>query len=122
MSRVIVLTGVTRGLGRALVERFVPAGHRVFGCGRSEEQVRELRQRFGPPNGFAALDVRDAAAVIDWAKEVLRQAGPPDLLVNNAALINRPAPLWQVSADQFDALIDVNVKGVANVLREFLPA
>src|SRR5207245_5026489 len=48
--------------------------------------------------------------------------GPSDLLLNNAALINRNAPLWEVSAEDFDAVIDVNIKGVANVLRHFLPA
>lgn len=48
--------------------------------------------------------------------------GPPDLLINNAALINRNAPLWQVSAAEFDRVIDVNLKGVANTIRHFLPA
>jgi NAD(P)-dependent dehydrogenase (short-subunit alcohol dehydrogenase family) len=43
-------------------------------------------------------------------------------LLNNAALINTNAPLWQVPRDEFDRLIDVNIKGVANVLRHFLPA
>jgi NAD(P)-dependent dehydrogenase (short-subunit alcohol dehydrogenase family) len=120
--RVIVLTGATRGLGRALLDRFIPLGHHVFGCGRSAEHVAELRRLFGSPHAFAAVDVRDAHAVDAWAKKVLAQAGPPDLLINNAALINRPAPLWQIGREEFDALIDVNIKGVANVIRAFVPA
>jgi NAD(P)-dependent dehydrogenase (short-subunit alcohol dehydrogenase family) len=122
MRRVIALTGATRGLGRALVHQFIPLGHRVFGCGRSQEQIAALRKQFGPPCEFTALDVRDANLVNAWAKEVLHKAGPPDLLINNAAVINRPAPLWQIDPKEFDALIDINVKGVANVLRAFLPA
>ena len=122
MSKVFVLTGATRGLGRALVDRLVPLGHRIFGCGRSAEHVQDLRKRFGPPSDFAVLDVRDAATTRVWAEQIVAQAGPPDLLINNAAVINRPAPLWQVSAEEFDALMDINVKGVANVLRAFLPA
>jgi NAD(P)-dependent dehydrogenase (short-subunit alcohol dehydrogenase family) len=121
-ARVIVVTGATRGLGRALIDRFVPWGHRVFGCGRSAKHVEELRRLFGPPHAFESVDVRDAAAVDAWAKKVLAQAGPPDLLINNAALINRPAPLWQVAREEFDAVIDVNVKGVANLIRAFVPA
>ena len=54
-------------------------------------------------------------------KSVLAQ-GVPDLLLNNAALINRNAPLWQVPADEFDRVVDVNIKGVANVIRHFVPA
>ena len=43
--------------------------------------------------------------------------GSPDLLVNNAALINTPAPLWKVTEDDFSQVIDVNIKGVSNVIR-----
>ena len=56
-----------------------------------------------------------------WAAKVL-QGGPPDILVNNAATINRNAPLWKVPAKEFSRVIDVNVKGVVNVVRHFLPA
>ena len=120
--KIIVLTGATRGLGRALLDRFAPLGHTVVGCGRSAAHVRELRSAFGPPNDFAEVDVTDAAAVEAWARRVLAEIGTPDLLVNNAALINTPAPLWEVPKAEFDALIDVNVKGVANVIRAFVPA
>lgn len=122
MPKVIVLTGATRGLGRALVPKFAAAGHTVAGCGRSAAHVAQLSREFGPPHTFAAVDVRDATTVAAWAGRVLAAVGPPDLLVNNAALMNTPAPLWEVPAAEFDAVIDVNVKGVANVIRAFVPA
>jgi NAD(P)-dependent dehydrogenase (short-subunit alcohol dehydrogenase family) len=122
MSKLIVLTGATRGLGRALVPPFAMAGHTVVGCGRSQTQIDELAGLFPSPHRFDAIDVTDAGAVSGWAQEVLRSHGPPDLLVNNAAVMNTPAVLWEVPADEFDRLIDVNVKGVANVIRAFVPA
>jgi len=118
----IVLTGATRGLGLAMTEGFAALGHAVHGCGRSADAVSGLARRFGPPHDFAVVDVADRGQVEAWAADVLRRDGPPDLLLNNAALMNRPAPLWEVPADEFDRLIDVNVKGVVNVLRAFLPA
>lgn len=121
-AKFIVITGATRGLGRALVPRFVAAGHTVAGCGRSTAHVAELVAAHPVPHRFAAVDVRDAAAVAAWAVDVMAAVGPPDLLVNNAAVMAAPAPLWEVPAADFDAVIDVNVKGVANVLRAFLPA
>ncbi|MFQ5733394.1 MAG: SDR family oxidoreductase [Planctomycetaceae bacterium] len=120
--RTIVVTGCTRGLGRALTGRFVDAGHTVVGCGRSTDRIEQLREEFGSPHRFDAVDVRDDAAVGAWAGRILADLEPPDLLVNNAALINANAPLWDVPADAFSAVIDVNVKGVVNVIRHFVPA
>lgn len=121
-AKVIVVTGATRGLGRSLVPLFVAAGHTVVGCGRSAEHVTELNNAFGRPHEFAAVDVSDAEAVQTWADAVLAAHGPPDLLINNAALMNTPAVLWDVPVAEFDALIDVNVRGVFHVIRAFVPA
>jgi NAD(P)-dependent dehydrogenase (short-subunit alcohol dehydrogenase family) len=120
--RRIVLTGVTRGLGRALTERFIELGHTVLGCGRSVAELDHLRQRFGTPHDFAVVDVAQRDQVRAWANRLLTEHEAPDLLLNNAAVINANAPLWQVPADDFDRLIDINIKGVTNVLRSFLPA
>lgn len=121
-AKVIVLTGATRGLGRALVPLFAQAGHTVLGCGRSAAHANELAAQFAAPHDFTAVDVRDWSGVKAWADLVLAKYGPPDLLINNAALMNNPATLWNVPTEEFDAVIDVNVKGVANVIRGFVPA
>jgi NAD(P)-dependent dehydrogenase (short-subunit alcohol dehydrogenase family) len=121
-ARVILITGVSRGLGRALAGEFVRHGHTVFGCARDGVAIAELGRRHGPPHDFAVVDVADDAAVKAWAARLLASHGPPELLVNNAALINRNAPLWQVPAADFDRVVDVNLKGVANVIRHFVPA
>lgn len=120
--KMIVLTGVTRGLGLAMVEKFIELGHTVLGCGRTRDAIDNLRKRFRPPNDFAAVDVAQESQVEPWAARLLSSNGAPDLLINNAAVINQNAPLWQVPSDEFDRLIDVNIKGVANVIRHFLPA
>ncbi len=121
-SRRILLTGVTRGLGRALLTKFAEAGHIVLGCGRSEQLVAQLRKDFPAPHHFTALDVANEAAVGRWATDLLSQGEPPDLLINNAAIINPNAPLWEVSPADFDDIMRVNVNGVFYVLRHFVPA
>ena len=121
MGKLIVITGVTKGLGRALAEWYMANGHTVAGCGRSAE-ILEMRFTFPAPNDFAVVDVAEENKVALWAEKVLAAHGAPDLLINNAALMNTPAPLWQVPAAEFNRLIDVNVKGVATVIRHFVPA
>jgi NAD(P)-dependent dehydrogenase (short-subunit alcohol dehydrogenase family) len=118
----IVITGASRGLGLAMTAGFVAAGHTVAGCTRSAGAAGQLAKRWPAPHRFDVVDVADEAAVAAWARAVLGQFGPPALLVNNAALINRNAPLWEVPGDEFSRVIDVNIKGMANVIRHFVPA
>jgi NAD(P)-dependent dehydrogenase (short-subunit alcohol dehydrogenase family) len=120
--KTIVITGVTRGLGRAMTEEFIRLGHRVAGCGRDAKSIATMSKQYGEPHRFAAVDVTNDRAVASWAEQVLKTQGAPDYLINNAAIINRNAPLWRVSAEKFDAVVDVNIKGVANVIRHFMPA
>ncbi|MFN0199434.1 MAG: SDR family oxidoreductase [Planctomycetaceae bacterium] len=121
-ARVVLITGVTRGLGRAMAERFIETGHTVVGCGRKPEQTQELSRRFGKSHRFDAVDVRSDQAVERWAKQVLAEQGPPDLLLNNAAIVNRSTALWNLSAAEVDDLFDINLKGVIHVIRHFVPA
>ena len=120
--KLIVLTGVTRGLGRALVGEFARRGHVVIGCGRSAGEIAALARAFPSPHTFQRVDVAQDEQVKAWADTALQQHGPPDLLLNNAAIANSLAPLWKVSAVEFGAVLDVNLKGVANVIRHFVPA
>jgi NAD(P)-dependent dehydrogenase (short-subunit alcohol dehydrogenase family) len=122
MVRRILITGADRGLGLAATEKFIELGHTVVGCSRQEAHVARLAQRFGRPHRFDAVDVSGDAAVGRWAKAVLADGGPPDLLLNNAAIVNRNARLWEVPAEEFDRVMAVDVKGVFYVLRHFLPA
>jgi NAD(P)-dependent dehydrogenase (short-subunit alcohol dehydrogenase family) len=121
-GKLIVITGTSRGLGRAMVEEFIRRGHTVVGCGRSTAAVAELAKRHRAPHDFTALDVTSDPGLQAWANRILQSHGAPDLLLNNAALINRNAPLWEVSAQEFSDVVDVNLKGVANVIRHFVPA
>jgi NAD(P)-dependent dehydrogenase (short-subunit alcohol dehydrogenase family) len=121
-TRLVVVTGATRGLGRAMVDGFAARGHTVGGCGRSRQHVRALAETLGPPHDFAVVDVASDEEVEKWAARLLREKGVPDLLVNNAALMNQPARLWEVPGEEFARMLDVNLGGIANVIRHFVPA
>src|SRR5438094_276931 len=81
-------SGATRGLGRAMAERLIEAGHTVLGCGRGHAEIARLSRMFKKPHDFSAIDVSRDEQVRDWATRLLAEHGPPDLLLNNAALVN----------------------------------
>lgn len=121
MSKKIVVTGATRGLGRALVEGFICEGNQVFGCGRSKHGIQSLSESF-PEHIFEAIDVTDFDQITNWAESIAQQFGPPDILINNAALMNSNAPLWELEENEVRNLFDVNITGVFHCIKAFVPA
>jgi NAD(P)-dependent dehydrogenase (short-subunit alcohol dehydrogenase family) len=119
----IVISGVTTGLGRALAEAFLKAGHAVAGCGDGAAEIMELR--FGHAGGghvFDVVDTREASRVALWAEKVTGAfRGAPDVVVAFAGAEGVRGRFWETDAGDFSRVMDVNAKGVANVLRAFLP-
>jgi len=117
----IVITGVTKGLGRALVEQYIKLGHLVIGCGRNVNSIESLSNSYPENTDFQVVDISDQKQVCFWAKDVLNKFGAPDFLLNNAGIINKNAALWDVPEQEFSDVININVKGVYNTIKEFVP-
>jgi NAD(P)-dependent dehydrogenase (short-subunit alcohol dehydrogenase family) len=105
-----------------MAEEFARLGQVVSGCGRSPDEIVQLQKRFGKKHRFSVVDVTHDEEVKAWAESVLKLHGAPDLLINNAGVINKNAPLWKVGPREFSKVIDVNLKGTANTIRHFVPA
>ena len=117
----IVITGVTKGLGRALAEQYIKLGHLVIGCGRNVNTIESLSNSYPENTDFQVVDISDQKQVCFWAKDVLNKFGAPDFLLNNAGIINKNAALWDVPEQEFSDVININVKGVYNTIKEFVP-
>ena len=123
-SKVIVITGATYGLGNAMAREFLRLGHKVAGCGRTRAIAEKLTQEFNSIADrcdFAAVDVTQDCEVNEWAKQVLKKFGPPDFLINNAAIAGTHMNFWELPAEEFDRVVDVDIKGPANTTRHFVP-
>ncbi|XP_058097566.1 NADPH-dependent pterin aldehyde reductase [Magnolia sinica] len=126
MSRTVLITGVSRGLGRALALEMAKRGHTVIGCARSQDRIASLQAEFSQQEDpskhlLMDIDIRSDSNIEELARLVMEKKGVPDIIVNNAGTINKNNKIWQVPAEEFDSVIDTNIKGTANVLRHFLP-
>ncbi len=121
-ARTIVLTGVTKGLGRAMALGFAKLGHRIMGCGRNQAELDSLAQILGKQHQLVQVDICHSAETSSWAKSLWEQGIVPDLLINNAAVINKPAPSWRIPAEEWARILQINVVGTAAILQAFLPA
>ncbi|EAZ23452.1 hypothetical protein OsJ_07145 [Oryza sativa Japonica Group] len=121
--RTVLITGVSRGLGRALALELARRGHAVVGCGRSADHVRSLEAEIATParQFLTVADVRSDSNMAELAKAVVEKKQVPDIIVNNAGTINKNNKTWSVPAEEFDTVVDTNIKGTANVLRHFIP-
>ena len=117
---VVLVTGASRGIGRAIVARFVREGCTVVACARGSAGLAELKADFPEVDCFPC-DMRDGAAVDALAREVQERHGTVDLLVNNAGAY-RPG---QIATEDDDALLDMlqaNLFGAYRLTKRVLPA
>ena len=117
----IVITGITKGLGMALVKQYVKQGHMVVGCGRNASIISSMSDLYSIDTDFQVVDISNYKQVSSWAQDIINKYGPPDYLINNAGVINKNNSLWNISPMEFSSVIDINIKGVYNTIKEFVP-
>ncbi len=113
-GRTAVVTGAAGGIGLAVATRLVADGARVYCVDINEVGVQQSTQRIGASGAFAC-DISDVTSVTSVVDAVVADAGRIDILVNSAG-IHRPAPFLEITEDDFDLMMRVNVKGT------FLPS
>lgn len=120
-KKIIVITGVTSGLGRAMVDRFIEEGHVVAGCGRTVAVIEELNKIHASRHCFSVVDVANYENVTLWASRITEKYKKIDILINNAGIINRIAPFWEITPGEYKNILQTNTIGVMNTIHVFLP-
>jgi NAD(P)-dependent dehydrogenase (short-subunit alcohol dehydrogenase family) len=120
MSKVWLITGASRGLGRAFTEEVLKAGHRVVATARNSEQLAEIAARFGENVRTVSLDVTKEAQAKYAVNAAIQTFGGLDVLVNNAGYGN-VCPVEATSLADFRAQIETNLFGVIIMTKAVLP-
>lgn len=124
-NHITFITGASAGIGRDSAELFAEAGARLILVARRIERLTELaanlKERFGTETHTLALDVRDRTAVKTAIEELPAEWREIDILINNAGLSRGLDTFQEASLDDWDEMIDTNVKGLLYVSRAILP-
>ena len=121
-GRTAVVTGAGRGIGKAIAERFAAEGAKVAVISRTEANSNSAAEAInaaheGAAKGYA-VDVADGAKVLELGKQILADFGSVDILVNNAG-VTRDGLALRMSEEDWDTVLDTNLKGAFNLVKAF---
>ncbi len=118
---IILVTGASAGFGLAIARRYLHEGHRVIAAGRRAERLHALQQELGERLHPLVLDVTDQSAVFNSLQALPAEFSPIDVLINNAGLALGLEPAWEASLDDWNTMVDTNIKGLMACTRAVLP-
>jgi NADP-dependent 3-hydroxy acid dehydrogenase YdfG len=120
----VIITGASSGIGKALAEEFAEKGCNLFLTGRRKEHLDRLKKRLEDSFSIEVhvfdFDIQNRQACINFAESLKDTA--PDILINNAGLAKGVDSIQTGSFEDWDAMLDTNVKGLLTITRLFLPA
>ena len=122
-DKIVVVTGAGRGIGQEIARSFASQGAKVALVSRSESScggaANEINGSFPGSCTAYAVDVSDHDAVQDLAKKIGEELGPVNILVNNAG-VTRDGLLMRMKEDDWDTVLDTNLKGAFNTVKAFM--
>lgn len=123
MKKTALITGATSGIGKATAELFAKQGFRLILCGRRQERLDALKSKLGKETAVHTLkfDVRDREAIFSAIKNLPEEFATIDILVNNAGNAHGLDPIDKGSTDDWDAMLDINVKGLLYMSKAVIP-
>lgn len=123
--KTVLITGATSGIGLATARLFAQHGYRLILTGRREERLQalqeKLKEEFQSPSLPLTFDVRNRTATLAALEQLTGEWGQIDILINNAGLAKGFAPIHEGNIDDWETMIDTNVKGLLYMTRAIAP-
>lgn len=122
-NKIALITGATSGIGRATAKLFAENGVKLILCGRRQERLDALKDELSEKTGILTLnfDVRNKAEVFEKLQNLPKDFSQVDILLNNAGNAHGMDTIQDGNVDDWDAMIDINVKGLLYVSKAILP-
>ncbi|MEX1013173.1 MAG: SDR family NAD(P)-dependent oxidoreductase [Waddliaceae bacterium] len=120
-KKIAVVTGGSRGIGKAIATAFHIEGFQVAITGRDQKSLDEAKRSIGTQCHAFVCDQSSAGSIKEMTDSVLNKLGTPDILVNNAGIMMRHKPMLEISYEEWDLMIQTNLTGVFLTTQTFLP-
>lgn len=121
MTKTAIVTGATSGIGQAIARKLISAGHRVILTGRNSEKLESMKKEFGEKAYTLCYDVRDKEACKRAIDSLPSEWSEIDILVNNAGLALGLEPEYEGDFNDWETMIDTNIKGLLYMTRYVVP-
>lgn len=122
MSKTVFITGGTAGFGKAMAERYAAEGWKIIITGRRQDRLNEVKAALSPASVHTIkFDVREKQAAFDAIKDLPAEFRDIDVLVNNAGLALGMEPAQACDLDDWETMVDTNIKGLMYMTRAVLP-
>ena len=123
MTKTVLITGATSGIGKATAQLLAKNNYKIILCGRREDRLLELQKELSEITAVHSLlfDVRDKKAVFDCIASLPEAFSTIDVLINNAGNAHGLDPIQTGDLDDWDAMIDINLKGLLYVSKAVIP-
>jgi 3-hydroxy acid dehydrogenase/malonic semialdehyde reductase len=123
MTKTALVTGATSGIGKATAQILAKNNYKIILCGRREDRLNDLEKELSEFTEVHTLsfDVRDKKAVFDSINSIPEAFSTIDVLINNAGNAHGLDPIQKGDLDDWDAMIDINVKGLLYVSKAIIP-
>ena len=120
-GKTALISGAAQGIGRAIARSYHTAGAHLILVDQSLEQLKELKKECEEKTSFVAVDISDAEQLEAKLNPILKQNKPVDILVNNAAALTRRAPITELSLNEWQRAISVNLTGAFLLSKMVIP-
>lgn len=121
MTKIFFVTGATAGFGKSISEKLIAEGHTVIGCGRRAERLQSMRDTLGDKFYPLAFDIQCKEAIAKAINGLPVELKAIDVLVNNAGLAKGLANAQNAKIDDWEQMVDTNIKGLLHVTHHILP-